>query len=93
MTSWIESETSAPDPLSNFVNRPIISGGGSDLRYAGRVIIEVWDRVDASSVSAAEDAQRLAISADASDGDAASLTARVVAALPAHVSRFHPFGA
>jgi hypothetical protein len=93
MTAWIKTQSNAPDPLANYMNRPIISGGGSDLRYAGRVIIELWDQVDTANASAAEDAQRLAISADAVNGDDAGLTKRITAALPAHVSRFHPFGA
>jgi hypothetical protein len=93
MATWKKVETTAPDPLAHFANKPIISDAGSDMQYAGRVIIEIWDRVGTAAASASDDAKGLAIMVDARDGNAAALTTRVAAALPVHISQVHRFGA
>jgi hypothetical protein len=83
MPSWQASETSgAPDPLADYRHRPIISGGGGDLTYVGRVIVELWE-----SSSGLDDSRTMAMSAEARDGDHAALARRVAAALPRAVQR------
>ncbi len=79
---WQTQEFSADDPLSSHRGRPIISAGGPNQKYVGRVIIEFWE-----SDSARDDTNKIAYSADAVDGDHPALLRRVAAALAARVQK------
>lgn len=96
---WQKSVSSTADPLASYVGRPIISEGGANRKYIGRVIVELWEPVPQSGANNSiviNDVNSMAISADAApsataNGDHATLLDRVAAALPQRVAKGNPF--
>jgi len=43
MPEWRKEEGTAPDPLAKYAHQPVISAGGPNSTYVGRVIVELWD--------------------------------------------------
>jgi hypothetical protein len=68
-----------------YQKRPIITRGGPNQAYVGRVIIEMWE--DASSP---DDASKIAFVVDAVDGNHAAFLERVASALPQRLLRGNP---
>lgn len=85
--TWQSGTFEADDPLANYRKKPIISQGGPNATYVGRIIIELWEEGPAT-----DDAQKIAISADAADGNHAKLLARIAASLPRRLEKGNPFG-
>lgn len=81
------------DPLQSHNGKPMISGLGSDSRYIGRVVIELWESPEttASATSpAAIDASHLGLLIDpVGQVNGNDLMQRVAAALPLHVQKYH----
>lgn len=75
--SWNASVVPADDPLAAHHKKPVISSGGPNATYLGRIVIELWDTPEAR-----DDADRIALTSDASDGKHADLLSRIVTALP-----------
>jgi hypothetical protein len=84
-SSWSSQQSTVPDPLKGYQRVPIISGGGPNSKYLGRVIIELWQEDGAS-----DDSKMIAISADAVDGKHAQLLPRIAAALAQRMTRGNP---
>lgn len=80
--NWKASVGHVNDPLAAFHKKPIISSGGTDATYVGRIVIEMWDTPEAR-----DDADRIAITSDAVDGKHADLLVRLAKALPSIVQR------
>jgi hypothetical protein len=85
-SSWTVEVTQVDDPLAGYRKQPIISRGGPNASYVGCVIIEFWE-----DATAHDDGDRLAISADAVDGNHAQLLDRIAAALPLRLRKGNPF--
>ncbi len=81
------SSYAATDPLAGLHSQPIISNGGADSTFAGRVIIELWQKAGRA------DASGLAYVVEAIDGNHASLLNRVATALPLRLADNSPTGA
>ncbi len=96
---WEKQVSSAPDPLAAFRGKPVISGGGANRKYIGRVIVELWELVPQSGQTSPvviDDVDGIAIRADATpsataSGDHAALLDRVAAALPQRIAKGNPF--
>lgn len=83
---WKAGITSVDDPLAAYRKRPVISGAGPNATYVGRVVIELW-----SDGGTSDDAQMIAITADAMDGKHANLLERVAQALTRRMQQGNPF--
>lgn len=79
---WKASTGPVADPLAPFHRKPVMSSGGPNASYLGRVVIEMWDFPEAR-----DDSDRIAVSSDAMDDKHADLLARVAKALPSIVQR------
>lgn len=84
--NW-RAETSrvVDDPLAAYRKKPVISGAGPNATYIGRVVIELW-----ADTSVSDDADTIAITADAVDGKHANLLERVTLALTQRMQRGNP---
>ncbi|HLW01833.1 MAG TPA: hypothetical protein VKT82_24480 [Ktedonobacterales bacterium] len=79
--SWNRAQPApVDDPLAAYQGKPVISRGGANQHYLGRVVVELWD-----DGSPRDDAHKLALSSDAVDGQHAKLCQRIAAAFPARV--------
>lgn len=81
----METSTAVDDPLTGYDKKPVISRGGSNATYAGRVIIEMWDGVGR------DDGDRIALVVGAIDGHHGEFLERVAAALTLRLQRGNPF--
>ena len=79
---WKASVDSVDDPLAAYHNKPVISSGGPDATFLGRIVFEFWD-----TPGARDDADRIAFTSGAVDGNHAELLARLAAALPLVMQR------
>jgi hypothetical protein len=79
---WKASVESADDPLAAYHLKPVISSGGPNATYLGRIVIELWDTPEAR-----DDAYRIAMTSEEVDGKHADLLARLAAALPTVIQR------
>jgi hypothetical protein len=84
--NWKAESFPVDDPLAAYRKKPVISGAGSDTTYVGRVVIELW-----SDGGMSDDAQMIAITADAVDGKHANLLERVTDALTRRMQQGNPF--
>ena len=80
--NWKTEITEVNDPLANYQGQPIISRGSPTSTYLGRVVLELWQEGSTSN-----DADGLAVTADAVNENHNGLLQRVAAALPIRVSR------
>lgn len=71
----------AADPLAGYHDQPVISDGGPQARYIGRVIIELWE-----PLSQPNDVGGLAYTSEAVDGNNVALLQRIARALPLRLS-------
>lgn len=85
-SEWQQQVSSVDDPLEGYHKKPIISRGGPNATYLGRVVIELWD--DASSP---DDAAKIAMAVDAVGGDHATFLERVASALTQRLQKGNPF--
>jgi hypothetical protein len=84
--TWASRSFPADDPLQAYRKKPIISHAGSDATYVGRIIIELW-----SDDNMTDDAEMIAITADAVDGKHAKLLDRITHALSRKMQKGNPF--
>lgn len=83
--SWQAKKGPADDPLAHYRKQPIISRTGPDSTYLGRVIIELYDDGRGGA-----DADNIAVTAGAMDGQHAQLLERVEKALATRLQRGNP---
>ncbi len=83
---WGAQSASVSDPLQAYRKKPIISAGGPNVTYVGRVVIELW-----SDGSTSDDSKMIAMTADAVDGKHAKLLARIGTALSRRLQQGTPF--
>ncbi len=73
------------DPLAGFHGQPLVSDGGADSHYVGRVILELWEGPSQN------DANGLAYAVDPAVGaDSAHLLTRIANALPLRLAAYPP---
>ncbi|HEY7343231.1 MAG TPA: hypothetical protein VH591_20330 [Ktedonobacterales bacterium] len=84
--NWEAEIVPVDDPLAAYRKKPIISGAGSNATYMGRVVVELW-----SDGGVSDDAEMIAITADAVDGKHANLLERVTSALTRRMHQGNPF--
>ena len=84
--TWKKQSSPVDDPLAAYHGKPVISHGGPNQHYLGRVVVELWE-----DGSTRDDSYKLALSSDAVDGNYTKLRQRVAAALPVRVLRDSPF--
>jgi len=84
--TWnMETSTEVDDPLKGYDKKPVISRGGPNATYVGRVIIEMWDGVGR------DDGDRIAMVVGAMDGHHGEFLERIAAALTLRLQRGNPF--
>jgi hypothetical protein len=83
--NWKAEILSVDDPLAPYRKTPVISGAGPNATYLGRVVVELW-----SDGGVSDDAQMIAITADAVDGKHANLLERVTRALTLQMQQGNP---
>lgn len=84
--TWNAQSSPADDPLQAYRKKPIISRAGPGTTYVGRVVIELW-----SDGGVTDDAEMMAMTADAVDGKHAELLARITPALSRTMQKGNPF--
>ena len=85
-STWNMEAPAVDDPLKGSHKKPVISSGGPNATYVGRVIIELWD-----GTTARDDADRIAMVVGAVDGHHAELLERIATALTQRLRRGNPF--
>lgn len=83
--TWKAESVPVDDPLQGYRKKPIISGAGSNATYVGRVILELW-----SDGGVSDDAEMIAVTSDAADGQHAKLLERVAPALSRMMQKGNP---
>lgn len=76
------SASSQPDPLSAYLDQPMIAHPGPNSRYVGRVIVELYENGSEKS-----DASKIAYTVDAIEGNYDTLALRIAKALVARLSQ------
>lgn len=84
--TWKAESFPVDDPLRTYRKKPVISGAGPNTTYVGRVVIELW-----SDGGVSDDADMIAITADAVDSHHAKLLERIAQALPRRMQKGNPF--
>ena len=82
---WVATTAPVDDPLAAYQGKPVISRGGPNQQYLGRVVVELWD-----DGSPRDDSDKLSLSSDAVDGNHLHIRERIAKALPECV-RHAPF--
>lgn len=80
--TWSKQTGNVDDPLAAYHGKPILSQGGPNQHYLGRLVVELLE-----DGRPRDDSYKLALTAGAVDGNHANFTRRIAAALPVRVQR------
>lgn len=87
MSNWkiVKKNPSGTDPLAAYHGQPMIANPGPKSTYLGRIIVEFYE-----DGSTKPDANKIAFSVDAVDGNHDSFAMRVAKALVARLEKQNP---
>lgn len=83
--TWEAESLPVDDPLQPYMHKPVISRGGPNTTFVGRVVLELWSDGDS------DDANMIAMTADAVDGRPAKLLERISSGLRRRLEKENPF--